>query len=86
MEYLGQMKIIYLLIIDPNPTKEKCIYSTLLCIKEQTKILNIVSPCITFDQPLDQPLKTVEITKSKSMNVRRFSPINEFSEEYRENC
>ena len=66
-EYPGQSKITYLPIIDLNPTKEKCIYSTLLFIQEQAKILNIVTPCITFDQPLR--LKTVEITKSKSMNV-----------------
>ena len=66
-EYPGQSKITYLPIIDLNPTKEKCIYSTLLFIQEQAKILNIVTPCITFDQPLR--LKPVEITKSKSMNV-----------------
>ena len=66
-EYPGQSKITYLPIIDLNPTKEKCIYSTLLFIQEQAKILNIVTPCITFDQPLW--LKAVEITKSKSMNV-----------------
>ena len=65
--YPGQSKIIYLPIIDLNPTKEKCIYSTLFFIEEQTKILNIVTPCITLDQPLW--LKAVEITKSKSMNV-----------------
>ena len=54
-------------MIDHNPTKEKCIYSTLLFIQEQAKILNIVTPCITFDQPL--LLKAVEITKSKLTNV-----------------
>ena len=66
-EYPGQSKITYLPIIDLNPTKEKCIYSTLLFIQEQAKLLNIVTPCLTFDQPFW--LKTVEITKSKSMNV-----------------
>ena len=63
----GQSKITYLPPIDLNFTKEKCIYSTLLFIQEQAKILNIVTPCITFDQPLF--LKAVEITKSKSTNV-----------------
>ena len=66
-EYPGQSKITYLPTIYINFTKEKCIYSTLLFIQEQAKILNIVTPCITFDQPFW--LKTVEITKSKSMNV-----------------
>ena len=51
-EYPGQSKIRYLPIIYINPTKEKCIYSTLLFIQEQAKILNIVTPCLTFDQPL----------------------------------
>ena len=45
----------------------KCIYSTLLFIQEQAKILNIVTPCITFDQLFW--LKAVEIAKSKSINV-----------------
>ena len=51
-EYSDQSKIMYLPIIDLNPTKEKCIYSTLLFIQEQAKKLNIVAPCLTFDKPL----------------------------------
>ena len=66
-EYPEQSKITYLPIIDLNPTKETCIYSTLLFIQEQAKILTIVTPCITFDQPLW--LMAVEITKSKSMKA-----------------
>ena len=66
-KYLRQSKITYLPIIDLNPTKEKCIYSTLLFIQEQAKILTIVTPCITFDQPLW--LMAVKITESKSMNA-----------------
>ena len=66
-EYPGQSKITYLPIIGLNPPKEKCIYSTLLFILEQAKILNIVTPCITCDQPLW--LKAVEIAKSKSVNL-----------------
>ena len=65
--YPGKSKIMYLPIIDLNPTKENCIYSTLLFIQDQAKILNIVTPYITFDQPLW--LTAVEITKSKSMNI-----------------
>ena len=49
-EYPGQSKITYQPINDLNPTKEKFIYSTLLFIQGQTKMLNIVTPCITFDQ------------------------------------
>ena len=65
--YPGKSKIMYLPIIDLNPTKENCIYFTFLFIQDQAKVLNIVTLCITFDQPLW--LKAVEITKSKSMNV-----------------
>ena len=64
-----QSKITYLPIIDLELTKEKGIYSTLLFIQKQAKILNIVTPCIAFDQQLWS--KAVEISKSKSMNVGR---------------
>ena len=66
-EYRGQLKITCLSIIDINPTKKTCIYSTFLFIQEQAKIFSIVTPCITFGQPLW--LKAVEITKSKSRNA-----------------
>ena len=61
------VEITYLPIIDLNPTKDKYIYSTLVFIQELAKVLNIVTLCITSDQPLC--LKSVEITKSKSINV-----------------
>ena len=51
-EYPDHSKIRYLPIIDLNPTKEKCIYSTLLFIQEQAKKLNIITLYVTFDQPL----------------------------------
>ena len=65
-EYPDQPKIRYLPIIDLNPTREKCIYSTLLFIQQQAKKLNIVelnivAPCLTFVKPLW--IKAVEITK-----------------------
>ena len=66
-KYPGQPKITYMPIIDLNPTKQKCIYSTLLLIQEQAQTLNIVTSCITIDQPLW--LKAVEITNSKSVSV-----------------
>ena len=66
-EYPVQSKIRYLPIIDFNPTKEKYIYSTLLSIQEQAQKLNTAAPCLTFDKPLS--IRTVEIIKSKSVNV-----------------
>ena len=45
-------EIIFLPIIDLNPTDETCIYSTLIFVSNQAGKLNIPTPCITFDQPL----------------------------------
>ena len=53
----------FLPIIDLNPSDETCIYSTLLLFIEEAKKLNILSPCITFDQPLWQ--KSMGIIKEK---------------------
>ena len=50
-------------IIDLNPNDETCICSTLLCVIEQSKKLNITTPSITFDQPLW--LKALEIITAK---------------------
>ena len=60
-------EVLFLPIIDLNPTDETCIYSTLIYIESQAQKLNIPTPCITFDQPLW--LKAVEIIRTKSMNI-----------------
>ena len=57
----------HLLIIDLNPSDPTCIYSALLYIESQAKKLNIVTLCITFDQPLW--VKAMDIIKNKSMNI-----------------
>ena len=44
-----------------NPTDENYIYSILLFVIDQVKILNVQTPSITFDQPLW--LKTTIIIK-----------------------
>lgn len=59
--------ITLLLIIDLNPSNYTCIFSTLLFLIEQCKKLNIVTPSITFDQPLW--LKATEIAVEKSLNI-----------------
>ena len=41
----------FLPIMDLIPTDENCIYSTLLFVIVQAKILNVQIPSITFDQP-----------------------------------
>ena len=64
---VSKSEILYLPIIDLNPSDETCIFSTLLYIQRQARELNIPTPCITFDQPLW--IKAVEIVKAKSLNV-----------------
>ena len=59
-------EVLFLPIIDLNPSDETCIYSTVIYVESQAKQLNILTPCITFDQPLWH--KTVEIITAKSMN------------------
>ena len=54
-------------IIDMNPNDTTCLYSTLLFVEKQARLLNMETACITFDQPLW--LKAVEITTSNQMNV-----------------
>ena len=48
-------------------TNYTCIYSTLLFVINQCKKLNIITPSITFDQPLW--LKATEISIEKSLDV-----------------
>ena len=60
-------EVLFLPIIDLNPSDETCIYSTLVYIEHQARKLNIPTSCITFDQPLW--LKAVEIITAKSMNI-----------------
>ena len=51
-DYPGKSETTFLPIIDLKSTDESCIYSTLLFIQRQAKILNLVTACITFNQPL----------------------------------
>jgi len=50
-EYPGQSSIVFIPMIDQNPSDDTCIYSTLMCVSEYAKRFN-VTPVITFDQPL----------------------------------
>ena len=51
-EYQPPADIRMLPIIDLNPGDKSCILSTLSFVADQAAKLNIVTPCITFDQPL----------------------------------
>ena len=59
----------FLPIIDLNPSDGSCIYSTLLFIEEQAKLLNVNTPCVTFDQPLW--LKATGIINDANLNICR---------------
>ena len=59
--------IVMLPIIDMKPPDDHCIYSTLCFVEEPAKRLGIITPCITFDQPLW--LKAVEIISATQMNM-----------------
>ena len=54
-------------IIDLQPSDESCIYSTLLFVQQQTAALNLVTPCITFNQPLWH--KETCIISEKKLNI-----------------
>ena len=54
-------------IIDMNPSDRSCILSALLFIIDQGKLLNMETPCVTFDQP--RWIKAIEVTKAEFLNV-----------------
>ena len=60
-------EVLLLPIIDLSPSDDNCMYSTLSYIQDQAELLNIPTPCVTFDQPLW--FKAVEIIKAKSLNI-----------------
>ena len=60
-------QILFLPIIDLNPSDETCIYSTLLFVCDQAKKLGIQVPSITFDQPLW--LKASGIIEESKLNI-----------------
>ena len=60
-------QITMLPFIDLNPNDPSCIYSTLLKVIEQARQQGIVTPSVTFDQPLW--LKAVEIIDAKKLPI-----------------
>lgn len=50
-DYAGRSSIMFLPMIDLDPSDKMCIYSTLLFVSDQAKCYHI-TPVITFDQPL----------------------------------
>lgn len=60
-------EVLFLPIIDLNPSDESCLFSTLTYVQNQAARLGIDTPCLTFDQPLW--LKAVNIIAAKSLNI-----------------
>ena len=67
--YIHPLKsiITMLPLSDLNSSNENYIYSTLLHVIGQARQIGIVTPSVTFDQPLW--IKAVEIVISKDLNV-----------------
>lgn len=62
-----QSEITLLPLVNLNPSDETCIYSTLAYIENQAQKLNILTPCVTFDQPLW--IKAVDVIKKMGMGI-----------------
>ena len=65
--YPDKSKMMFLPIIDLNPTDPTCIYTTLEFVTDQSRSLNIRMPVLTFDQ--SHWLKATEIENCKLMNI-----------------
>ena len=50
-EHKGKSTVMFMPMLDYNPTDISCVYSNLLVIADQAMKLN-VTPVVTFDQPL----------------------------------
>jgi hypothetical protein len=57
----------FLPIVNLQPTDVNCIYSTLIFISKQATSLNILTPCVTFDQPLF--IKALDIVVAEKMDM-----------------
>ena len=66
-EILKESCILLLPIIDLHATDPSALYSLLLFVTEQCKILNVDMPCVTFDQQLY--VKAFEIVSSMKMRI-----------------
>jgi len=64
----GKSEIIFLPMINMDPTDMSCIFSTLMFLCDQAAKIN-VTPVVTFDQPLWWKAKLIVSNKSISMDV-----------------
>ena len=64
----GKSEVVFLPMINMDPTDMSCIFSTLLFLCEQATKCN-VTPIVTFDQPLWWKAKLIVSNKSDSIDV-----------------
>lgn len=65
----GKSSVMFLPMIDKDPTDVSCIYSTLMFISEHAHRYN-VSPIITFDQPLWWKAFSIIVSETASSDLR----------------
>jgi len=63
----SKSEVMLLPIVDLNPSDANCIYSMLVFIVGQARLLNVITPCVTFDQPLW--LKAIEVCRGSGLDV-----------------
>ena len=68
-DHPGKSSVMFLPMIDMNPTDVSCIYSTLMFISEQAHRYN-VQPIITFDQPLWWKAFLITATEPANSDLR----------------
>ena len=69
-EYPGQSDVVFLPMIDLNPSDPSCIYSTLKFVSSQAKKQN-VTPILTFDQPLYWKAMTIIHSQPLGSDLKR---------------
>ena len=65
----GRKTVVFLLLIDLDPSNMSCIYSTLIFLVEQANYNN-TTPVITFDQPLYWKAQTIIANEPSSSRLK----------------
>ena len=68
-EFPGQSSVIFMPMIDMNPSDMSCIYSTLKFVAKQSDKLQ-VTPVITFDQPLYWKAYTIVFSEPENSDLK----------------
>jgi len=68
-QYPGKSSVMFLPMIDLDPTDMTCIYSTLIFVSEQAKRYHI-TPILTFDQPLWWKALTIVLNEPQGSELK----------------